>query len=142
MIIEINLPPDDILADMFLASDIWQEARKKERYKRKRGLPDTIREWLLELYEIPEEARTPLVLEKATGRVTLFLRSRWGSKGAEKRKKMRLAEERKEKARQRKLVKQAKGLIRRFDTLHTAFKRPVLFGEGLPEQKRPPRKVA
>ena len=131
MIIEINLPPDDILADIFLASDIWKEASKDERYKRKRGLPDTIREWLRMFYEIPEEASTPLVLEKATGRVTVFLRSRWGRKGAETRKRKRRA-----------LVKKAKTLIRRFDKLHAKFKRPELFGEGLPEQKRPPKRVA
>lgn len=138
MIIEINLAPDTYLAELFLDSDIWSECSRNEDYKKKRGLPNAVREWLLSFYNIPEEAGVPLVLEKATGRITFLLRSKWGSKGAETKKRKARVRNKKALAAERKLIKRAKSAIRRFSKLQRKFKRPLLFSEGLAVQHRPP----
>ncbi|MEK7133882.1 MAG: hypothetical protein AAB804_02330 [Patescibacteria group bacterium] len=125
------MQPDDELVVAFFRSYQWKEAKTAEAFKHKRGLKDAIRAYLRIEYYVPNDAPTPLEIEKATGRVELAIRSKWAKKAAKTRayrSKRKLAE------RKRKLAK----LIERFEKAWKKTKQPMLFSD-LPKQARPPR---
>lgn len=125
------MPNDVEIANDFLRSSQWIALRDSGRLTRKKALRNCIRDYLTATYKWMGKSEEHTEREKYVGRVEFLIRSRWGKKAARTR-----AQNKKRKARE--LARRAKIAIERFEKL----KRPLLFGEGLPVQKKPPRRVA
>lgn len=130
----------------FYESSAWKDCEENETFKKYRGLRNAVEKHLRTVRKIPEELPLTVQEVRAIGLIENELRSRWRKKAAEtvrkkKRLKKRLAEKRK-----KRLMRKAKRAFKSFrlerETQRKeeeAARRPLLFGDTLPTQHRPPR---
>lgn len=125
--------PDDLeIANDFLRSDFWKEARDSGRWLKKRGLKDAIREYLTHTYAWMGEPDEHTEREAYVGRISLLIRSRWGKKAARTRKRNKLLRERLRVRRKNLKLKAAERAHKKWRKARA----PELFGE-LPTHLKP-----
>ena len=136
------MPNDTEIADTFLRSDSWIQVRECEGFKRKHVMKDAIRDFLRETYAWLQQPDESVELERYVGRLGYLIRSRWGVKAARTTKKRRAL-------RRRRRLRKAESVHKRYLAAKIAAAErkyieasPLLFKEGLPIEKKPPRKVA
>lgn len=130
------MPPDADIAKDFLRSDHWAEIRANGRYKMKRGIQNAVRAYMKATYpwiKAPDEATE---LEKFVGRVEFTLRSGWGKKGAAARQKNRERRHRKKERLAEKAHRKYIADKKAAEELRHVQRSPLLFGEGLPVQRK------
>ena len=128
----MHLHNDEDLAEAFLKSPTWRRHSRFAPFRRKGGTKELVRSFIRSYEHIPFGATDlPDEFERAVGRVTHLVASKWAAKANETKKADRRS----------RLIALAERAHRKYLALKQPPRSPELFPE-LPTQRKPPRNVA
>lgn len=128
----MRLHSDEDLAEAFLKSLTWRRHSRFQPFRHRNGTKDLVRSFIRTYENVPFNADTPTEIELAASRVTRLIHSDWGKQAAKTRK-----------ANWHALVTyRAERAHKKYMAAKYARENPSFFGEGLPVQVKPPKRVA
>jgi|SRR3989344_123189 len=128
----MRLHSDEDLVKAFLRSPTWRRHTRFQPFKHRNGIRELVRSFIKSYENIPFDADTPEEVCLAANRVAHLIQSRWSTTGAQTRKDNRYAY----------LVYRAERAHKKYMAEKYARENPSFFGEGLPVQVKPPKRVA